>query len=411
MTLSQGLRRCLVSVLGLWWGAGAASLALAAEYRLEDYRANGYAVPASPRDLWQVSPAGVEARVDNLIAFMSRADRIFSTQAVAASEDPRVLENAERPLPTLSLSPFKRITLEQWMQTHPVTGLLIMQGQQVLFERYQYGRSAQDRMLGMSMSKTLVGMLTGVALADRSIESLDDTAEKYEPRLKGHPYGASSIRSLLTMTSGMAYQESRDSAELWQRTAGRSRRSQELESVKFVRQRAFAPGQQFNYSSADTQVLALVLMAATGRKLSEYTAEKIWQPLGAEAGAFWLTDAEGREAAFMGFAATLRDWGRLGLLWAEQGRRGDRQLVPAAFLADAAASRPSGYGYQVWLPGRQQIGFFGVRGQTLLVDPASGLVMVITAAREQEQTSATAFDRERLLIWNQLRAHYAQNPR
>jgi CubicO group peptidase (beta-lactamase class C family) len=110
----------------------------------------------------------------------------------------------------------------------------------------------------------------------------------------------------------------------------------------------------------------------------------------------------------MGFNATLRDWGRLGLLWANLGAYEGKQIISSSYVAEAKAWNPSGYGYQVWLLGKDtgQVAFLGVRGQTIFVDTASKLVMVITAIREQEYTANTAYDKERTAIWNHLLSHY-----
>ena len=381
---------------------------LVAEYRLEDYRANNYAVPSSKRDLWSITNGVVEARLDNLIAFHSRADQIFTTRPVAKNTEVSNFIESRQEIPPISFSLFRKMTVEQWMASQPVTGLLVLKGNTVLLERYQYDRSAQDKMLGNSMSKSIVGMLVGIALDEKSIGSIDDLAEKYEPRLKGHPYGTTTIRSLLTMTSGMSFVESRDNAELWRRTAGQSMVSRELESVKYLRQRAFAQGQQFNYNSVDTQVLTLVLIAATGKSLSEYMSEKLWKPIGAESPAFWMTDAAGTESGFVGFNATLRDWGRLGLLLANRGVVEGKQIISSKYLAEAQAWRPSGYGYHIWLSGKdtEQISLLGVRGQSIFVDPVSKIVMVITAVREREYAADTPFDTERVVIWKHVVSHF-----
>jgi CubicO group peptidase (beta-lactamase class C family) len=152
-------------------------------------------------------------------------------------------------------------------------------------------------------------------------------------------------------------------------------------------------GERFSYSSAETQVLGLVLRAATGRPLADYLSEKIWQPMGAEADASWLIDKGGYEAAFIGVNATLRDYGRLGLLLANDGAVDGRPVIPAAWVR--AATTPAGepfeagktstllgYGYQTWtVPGPEpQFMLRGLRGQAVFVDPTSKLVMVHTAA-------------------------------
>ena len=380
------------------------SMTVHAEYRLKDYRANNYAVPPSQRALW--SAAGI-ANLGNLVAFHSRADQIFSIKPVANSAESSKLVSAVEEIPPFSLSLFRKLTLDEWMASQPVTGLLVMKGNSVLYERYQYERTAQDKFLGNSMSKSVVGMLVGIALQEKTIESIDDVAEKYEPRLKGHPYGATTIRSLLTMTSGMSYSESKDVSELWGRTAGQWG-NLELQSVKYLRLRAHPQGQHFNYNSVDTQVLTLVLIGATGKSLSEYTSEKLWMPIGAESPAFWITDDVGVEAGFVGFNATLRDWGRLGLLWANLGAYGGKQIVSSSYMAESRAWKLSGYGHHVWLTGKDtgQVAFAGVRGQSIFVDPVSKLVMVITAVREQEYAANTDYDNERRAIWNHILAKY-----
>src|SRR5205814_8224498 len=153
-----------------------------------------------------------------------------------------------------------------------------------------------------------------------------------------------------------------------------------------------------SYASAEAPVLGLVLRAAVGRPLTEYLREKIWQPIGAEADATWLVDRAGQEATYCCLNAVLRDYARLGLLLAHDGNWNGRQIIPASWIEQATRVAPQqahlrpgvatpslGYGYQVWiLPGeRRMFALLGVRGQAILVDPSSRLVMVHTAVRKQ----------------------------
>ena len=131
---------------------------------------------------------------------------------------------------------------------------------------------------------------------------------------------------------------------------------------------------------------------------AEYLAEKIWQPIGAEADAAWLVDAKGSELGYCCLNAVLRDYARLGLLLAHDGNWRGRQVIPAQWVLDATTVRAGddhlkpgvggryfGYGYQVWIfPGeRRQFAFLGVRGQKIFVDPAARLVLVQTAVRPE----------------------------
>jgi CubicO group peptidase (beta-lactamase class C family) len=164
-------------------------------------------------------------------------------------------------------------------------------------------------------------------------------------------------------------------------------------TVTPFRTRDRAPGEKFSYSSAETQVLGLVLRSATGRPLAEYLSDRIWIPMGAEADASWNIDKGGYEVAFIGVNATVRDYARLGMLLANDGAVDGRQIIPAGWVR-AATTPPAkqfepgqtnsllGYGYQTWIvPGpERQFMLRGLRGQAVFVDVKSRIVMVHTAA-------------------------------
>src|SRR4030095_14855638 len=108
-----------------------------------------------------------------------------------------------------------------------------------------------------------------------------------------------------------------------------------VEAVKPFNERAVPAGTKFSYASVETQVLGLVLARGVGRPGRAYVEEKIWQPMGAEADATWLVDDTGQEVTFCCVNAVLRDWGRLGLLRAHDGRWRGRQVIPAEWLLAA----------------------------------------------------------------------------
>ena len=247
------------------------------------------------------------------------------------------------------------------------------------------------------MAKTVVAMLVGIALAQGSIKSLDDAAQKYVVELAGTPYGETPIRHLLTMSSGVrfieTYSGTDDVATLARLTLmGESEGG--AATVMPFRTRERSPGQRFSYASGDTQVLGLVLQAATGRPLADYLSEKIWKPMGAESDASWMIDKGGFETGFAGINATLRDYARLGMLLADDGVLDGHHVLPTGGVK--AATTPSakqfeagqtgaglfGYGYQTWLIGGKgrQFALRGLRGQAIFVDPASKLVLVHTSA-------------------------------
>jgi CubicO group peptidase (beta-lactamase class C family) len=311
-------------------------------------------------------------------------------------------------------------TIERFLETNRNTGLLVLKGDTILVERYQYDRTPQHRFTSMSMAKTVVAMLIGIALHESRIKSIDDLASKYVPELKGHPYGETSLRHLLTMSSGVAFREAYDGRD--DVTAlGRKTFNQEgpggADTVSAFRTRAAPAGTKFYYSSAETQVLGLVLRAAVGKPLAQYLSETIWQGMGAEDHATWLVDAGGHEMGYVGLNATLRDWGRFGLLLANDGALNGRQIIPAAWVREATTAQAEhlkvgvaapriGYGYQTWLihPEKRMFALLGVRGQGIYVDPETKIVIVHTAVHAEPRGTTSRYDQFALFFSTVARA-------
>ena len=340
-----------------------------------------------------------------VISMVSRVDEIYESRRVPNGESASVLGRADKE-PAITFSHRNvTYTLDEYLARNRTTGLLVLKGDTILVERYQYERTARHRMNSYSMAKTVVAMLVGLAVADGAIRSLDDKVETYVPQLKGQPLGETPIRHVLTMSSGVKFTTNDSGADdlaLLTRLTLLQEGEGGPASVQPFKERERPPGVQYFYSSLDTQVLGLVVRGATGRNLSDYLSERIWRPMGAESHATWLTDRSGHEVAFAFLQATLRDWGRFGLLLANDGAAGGRQLIPAAWVREATtvsaphlragrAERFFGYGYQVRvLPGaNRQFVLIGQRGQALYVDPARKIVMVHTAARPPNDVDGT----------------------
>ena len=344
-------------------------------------------------------PKGTRAtyfRVPNLVGSHSHLDEIFPSRQIHKAPTPSRLARAAEPRITYQFAGAD-LTLDDYLRRTPTTGLLVARGDTILVERYQYGRTDRHRFTSWSMAKTVTAMLVGIAIAEGRIRSVDDPAATYVPELAGTEYGRTSLRHLLQMSSGVRFSEEYtgrdDVSRLAADTFGLAGPGG-WRAVTPFNERAAAAGTRFSYASVETEVLGLVLARATGRPVAEYLEQKIWQPIGAEADATWLIDNSGQEATYCCLNAVLRDYARLGLLLAYDGNWRGRQIIPAAWLMDATTVRADqphlrpggataffGYGYQTWiLPGeRRMFLFWGVRGQRIIVDPKSKLVMVNTA--------------------------------
>jgi len=354
---------------------------------------------------YPVCPTGVPTNQACLVGALSHFDKLYPARTVDKGPVARPLKRAEKEPPIIwrTRKAGEPKTIDDFLATNRNTGLLVLQGDTILVERYQYDRKPEQRFQSYSMAKTVVAMLIGVALHEQKIKSIDDTAGQYVPELKGQPYGETSLRHLLTMSSGVKFSENYDGMDDVFGLSTKTRMRQGpggADSVSTFRTREVPAGTRFHYASAETEVLGLVLRAAVKVPLAHYLSEKIWQPMGAEAAATWQVDAGGYELGYMGINATLRDWGRLGLLLANGGALDGKQIIPAAWVRAATraeaphlevgkVSQFNGYGYQTWLihPREPYFALFGVRGQGVYVDPKSKVVIVHTAVFGNQRDS------------------------
>jgi CubicO group peptidase (beta-lactamase class C family) len=323
------------------------------------------------------------------------------TRVVARAEEASALPRAAQP-PAIKYR-YRNIayTLAEYLERQRATGLLVLKNGEIVAEHYRYGRKDDARFISFSMAKSVTSLLIGQAHARGLIASLDDPAEKYVTALAGSPYGATTVRQLLRMSSGLTFTERYDGTDdisrLSRAGAGAPGAGTPVDVLRSITARHTAAGEKFVYASAETDVLGRVLTAATGKNMAELTSDWLWKPMGAEHDAFWRISIDGQEQSYGAFNASLRDWGRLGLLLANDGKVGAQQVVPQDYLLDAtdparqpAAFKPRkatpyfGYGYQFWLlPLRERtFAMQGIHGQTVYMQPSSGVVMVLTSVWE-----------------------------
>jgi CubicO group peptidase (beta-lactamase class C family) len=317
------------------------------------------------------------------------------------------------------------LTVDDYLRRQPAMALLVIKDGVIQVERYQYGRTPEHRFLSNSMAKTITAMAVGMALREGRIQSLEDRADVYAPTLAGTLYGEASIRNLLRMSSGAKFEELYNGADDLARYGAAASRGGAAAGAKVISTRLNPQGLLFNYASAETDMLALVMRGATGQTLSAYLETRLWQPMGAKTSSLWRAGADGLERASGNFNATAQDYARLGVLFANDGMRPDRpdlgEILPKDFLVEATdwrrhpeafapkkATPYYGYGYQVWtFPGAQRrFALLGVYGQSIFVDPAQKLVMVHLAANTTAKSGQTSMGREVGSLWHALVSHY-----
>jgi CubicO group peptidase (beta-lactamase class C family) len=303
----------------------------------------------------------------------------------------------------------RTLTLDDYMARQRATAVVVVKDGEIVAERYNYARTSEMRMLSNSMAKTITELGLMKALEEGMVHSFDNTAATYAPELEGTLYGETRIVNLMRMASGARFVEDYSAHDDRARFNEVARRLGFAQAARGVTERSDPEGTRFNYASAQTAMLGLVLRGATHRTLCDYIDEKIWKPIGAAARATWLLNPVDRvELAAGGFNATVHDYARLGLMMANDGQALGATVVSRDHLlamTDAArqpeAFRPGhmlnhgstyvGYGLQTWLwPGsHRRFMLLGVYGQAIFVDPELKLVVVHTAVGKDASGDAS----------------------
>jgi CubicO group peptidase (beta-lactamase class C family) len=281
-------------------------------------------------------------------------------------------------------------TLDTYMAAHHVAGIMVVQDGRVRLERYGPGTTPATRWTSFSVAKSFTSTLVGAALRDGSIHSLDDKVTAYLPELAAGAYRDVTVRQLLTMTSGVRWNEDyadpkSDVAMMYE--GARQPGVPLLVSYMARLPREFAPGERWVYKTGETDLIGILVTRATGKTLADYLSEKIWKPYGMAADALWLKDeVDGTEAGGSGVSATLADYARLGQFLLDGGIAQGTPVVADGWMADATRKHAEfgvpgrGYGYQWWTYDNGAFAGIGIFGQLLYVDPARQLVLVQLAA-------------------------------
>ena len=295
-------------------------------------------------------------------------------------------------------------TLNELHGLTKTTGFLVIKDGKIVQERYFDGATEASTFTSMSVAKSVTSTLVGLALAEGKIKSLDDPITDYVPELRRTGYDGVPIKAILEMSSGTKFSESYVSGRysdmdlMFER--GMIDETAPLNDYLKALVRGLPPGAKFVYKGADTQALGWMVRHVTDMSLADYLSEKVWQPMGMERDAFWNVDApgpNGMEAAFTCLNATLRDFGRFGLMFLNHGKWNGKQIVPAEWIDRATApdgpqvqpgrlskGSPLGYGYQWWtFPRDGAYAAEGIYFQFIFVNPKENLVIVKTSALDR----------------------------
>ncbi|MEY2800644.1 MAG: hypothetical protein RL513_228 [Pseudomonadota bacterium] len=301
------------------------------------------------------------------------------------------------PLPT-------SVDVDTFMAGQRAAALVVLHKGQLRLERYGLDFDAQGRWTSFSVAKSMTTTLVGAALKDGHIRSMEDKVSDYIPQMKGSAYDDVSIRQLLTMTSGVRWNEDYGDPNSDVAKFNNHQPEEGVDAiVSYLRRlpREAPAGTRWHYSTGETNLVGILLAQATKKPLATYLSEKIWVPAGMEQSATWILSKTGQEISGCCVQAAARDYARFGQFILSGARLNGVSIVPEGWLEQATRTQVDigppglGYGYQWWTHADGTFHARGIFGQALYLDTARELVIVVNAnwaggARDPVATRARA---------------------
>ena len=273
---------------------------------------------------------------------------------------------------------------------------VIIKNDSIWFENYYDGFDENSKTNSFSMAKSYVSGLLGKAISNGYIKSLDQPVGDFFAEFSEGLAAQMTVGDLSSMASGTNWDEKYYSPLS---ITTRAYFDDDLEKVILGLKVVNEPGKSYKYASGDTQLLAMVIEKATGKKLYDYLTESFWKPLGSENQTLWQVDSKENDLvkAYCCIASNAKDFARFGKLYKDHGKWNGKQVLDSAFIAKSLTPRfPESphYGYGWWLQKREDKSFFMMRGhlgQYVIVEPTDNVIIVRLGDEKSPDASSQIF--------------------
>jgi len=324
-------------------------------------------------------------------------EKTYQVGTIAKGATVRALPTAAAPINPKIPYNGRTYAIDAFMKDNRISGVLVLKDGEIVLEKYALGRKPEDRWTTFSVAKSLTSILIGAAIKDGWIGSVYDPVTKYLPELAGTAYDGVSLHRLMSMTTGVKWNEdyANPKSDVAMASTANFRGGHPVGDnplLNYMKKltREAAPGAKWVYKTGETDLAGLALTRAlAGKSMSQYASEKLWGPFGMEQDAIWMLDKAGIERGGCCMSATLRDYGRMGLFLLDDGEIDGKQVLPPGYLEAAttnripeAAQKPGeSYGY-FWWPRTDGAGYAarGIFGQGIEIYPEENLIIVVNSA-------------------------------
>lgn len=340
--------------------------------------------------------------------------KIFSTRTIPVSTAPQPWPISKK---------YNQIVLNHSfsdsLQKLKTVALLVIKNDSIIYEKYSGGYSEKSLSNAFSMAKSVISLLVGAAIKDGHIASVNQPVADFLPEFKDSLKSKITIKHLLQMSSGLDFDEStgyRNPVSVFFSDIMVAYYGNDLYNLVAHKKAVETPGVYFDYKSGDTQLLAFIVMKATGKSISEYYYEKIAQPLGMETAALWMLDKEnGYEKSYCCLNSNARDFAKIVKLMLNYGNAGGVQIADTNYIVESLSpsllqdknhgtGKTRFYGYQWWLlPHISPKAFYmrGTLGQIVVAVPEKNIIFVRLGESQGKSTGLHYGLVD--FIWNELK--------
>lgn len=282
--------------------------------------------------------------------------------------------------------PISAEKMQTYFDQQRIAGLVVLHEGRLVYENYALGFSQDSQWTSFSVAKSFTSTLVGAAIKDGYIGGLQDKVTQYIPSMQGSAYDDVTIEQLLTMTSGVAWNEdySDPNSDVSRFNFQTPEPGVDV-TASYMRQllRAEPAGERWLYSTGETNLIGLLVSQATGKTLSAYLSEKIWSKIGVEQDASWVLGPTSHEISGCCIQATTRDYARFGEFIRTGAMHDEESIVPNDWFAKATTKQADigqagrGYGYQWWTWDDGTFQGRGIFGQGIFIDPRNKVVIAV----------------------------------
>jgi CubicO group peptidase (beta-lactamase class C family) len=345
----------------------------------------GIAVPAPTQTTAARATDNLPKDLNVLFWSQDQRDTAFRTMETVPKVVVHTIKAGGRAYPMPQGKPIDLgLDVDAHMAAQRNAGLIIVQDGKVRLEKYALGYGASGRWTSFSVAKSFTSTLVGAAVKDGYIKSLDDKVTVYIPGLRGSAYDDVSVRQLLTMTSGVKWNEdyTDPKSDVAQFNLQKPVPGEDI-TVSYMKTlpREAPAGSKWVYKTGETNLIGVLVSSATGKTLSDYLSEKVWKPFGMEQDGVWMLGPTGHEISGCCMSASLKDYARFGQFILNGGVAGGKKVLPDDWLAAATTKQAGidipgrGYGYQWWTNDDGSFAAQGIFGQGIFIDPKRRLVI------------------------------------